>query len=419
MKHYFFAALACAAFTAGIGADDWLRFRGPKGSGVSADEKVPTEWSATKNLKWKVKLPEGGPGSPIVVGDKVFLTGGSSSGRSIKRQLICVDRNKGEIAWTREVTSTGRTGTFGRNNSGPAASTPVSDGERVYVFFGDAGIYAYDLKGEKLWNKSAGTESNSMFGSGSSPVLYKDLVIVTAGYESASFYGFDKKTGEQKWKAEAGPLTRCYGTPVVVKNSEGKDELLISVPNEVWSLNPETGKLNWYCQTAVAEGGRNSACASLVVADGIAYALGGGPGGYGRTAVKIGGKDDVSKTNVVWSDSGGPYAPSPVLYKDHIFYVERGRGRGSALICVDAKTGKQAGRASIPGDYYASPTVVNGKLLLVSRFDGTTVLEASPKLTKLATNDLGDSSDFSGSPAISNGQMFLRSMDYLYCIAAE
>jgi outer membrane protein assembly factor BamB len=395
-------------------AADWPRFRGSNGSATSTGGDVPTEWGDKKNLNWARELPGQGFSSPIVVGDRVFVTcysGGDRDLRGLKRFLVCVDRDKGEILWSKSVPAVlpeFRSG-GGFSHHGYASHTPVSDGERVYVLFGTTGVIAFDLKGNQLWQQSVGTQTNARFGSASSPILYKDLVIVTAGAESASIRAFNKKTGAEVWKAPAASLAECYGTPLIVQDKDGADELVISVPYEVWGLNPLTGKLKWYAETAVD----GNACTSLVAADGIVYAVGGRTGG--RTAVKVGGKGDVTKTNVLWSKRGGSYVPSPVLYKGHLYWVDQ---RGTAT-CADARTGEEVGRERLRSAYYASPVVIKDKLLIVSRFDGTYVLEASPKLTEVAHNRLADDSDFSGSPAVADGQLFLRSDKYLYCIAAR
>jgi hypothetical protein len=196
---------------------------------------------------------------------------------------------------------------------------------------------------------------------------------------------------------------------LLVKNQMGEDELVISVPYEVWGLNPRTGKLKWYAGTEVD----GNVCTSLIAEDGIVYAVGGRNGG--RTAVKVGGKGDVTKTNVLWSKRGGSYVPSPVLHKGYLYWVNQ---RGVAT-CVDAKTGGEVARERLGGDFYASLVLIKGRLYAVSRFNGTYVLEASPKLTQIAHNKLSDDRDFSGSPAVSGGQLWLRSDKYLYCIATK
>ncbi len=407
-------ALPCIALTSPLTAADWPGFRGPGSSGISSDTNVPTQWSDTKNLKWKLELPGAGFSSPIVVGETVFVTcySGTPGDRgNLERYLVCVDRRQGKILWSKAVPSAApekRGPAFGTSH-GYASHTPVSDGERVYVLFGNTGVLAFDMQGEPLWQKSVGAESAAMFGSAASPILYKDLLIVTAAAESESIRAFDKRTGEEVWKAEAAPLSRCYGTPVIAENTSGEDELLISVPYEVWSLDPDTGKFNWYAATKVDM----NSCPSLVAQDAVAYAIGGRSGA--RAAIRIGGKDDVTETNVLWSMTGGSYVPSPVLYEGHLYWV---RDRGVA-VCVDAKTGEEVATKRLDGRFYASVVLIEDKLFAVSRFSGTYVLEATPKFTQVAHNELSDESDFSGSPAVTDGQLILRSDKNLYCIEAE
>jgi hypothetical protein len=376
---------------------------------IIADEKVPTEWAEGKNVKWKLTLPGRGFSSPIVVGENVFVTSYTGSDNTLKRQLVCVDRKTGKATWTKEVAAVQpefrSRGGFGYH--GYASSTPVSDGERVYVLFGTTGVMAFDLKGEKVWQQSVGTGTAAMFGSSTSPILYKDFVIVTAASESTSVRAFDRKTGKEIWKAPAGSLSGCYSTPTIAKNKEGEDELLVSVVYEMWALNPANGKLKWYAPTQVDTG----ACTSIVADEGIAYVVGGRSGG--RTAVKMGGKDDAGK-NVVWTKRGGCYVPSPILHKGHLYWVD---DRGAH--CVNAANGDEVGSARISGQFYSSVVLIGDKLFAVSRFGGTYVLEANPKLKQVAHNTLSDTSDFSGTPAVSDGQLFIRSDKALYCIEKQ
>lgn len=401
-----------AAWTAN--AADWSGFRGPGAKGISTDTKVPTAWSDSKNLKWKRKLPGKGYSSPIVVGDRVFVTcytGESGDLSGLKRHLVCVNRKSGDEVWSKTIASTKSERAIPRfaGTPGYASNTPVSDGERIYVLFGNSGVFAFDLTGKQVWTQDVGSESAAMFGSASSPILYKDTVIVAAGSESESVRALDRKTGKEVWMTEAASLSRSYSTPVIVKNSDGDDEMLLSVPYEIWSLNPASGKLKWYAETRVDTG----ACPVLVAGDGIVYAIGGRSGG--RTAVKIGGKDDVTSSNVLWSKTGGAYVPSPVLHKGHLYWVtDRG-----VVNCVDIKSGEEAGRARLGGQFYASILLINDRLYAISRFEGTHILEATPELKTVAQNKLNDESDFSASPAVSNGELFIRSDNSLYCIAAE
>lgn len=408
------AVVVCVWLNSSLPAADWPRFRGPTGEGLSVDAEVPTEWSDDDNLKWRLEMPGKGFSSPIVVGDYVFVTCYSDADgdlANLKRHLLCVNRHTGKVVWEKVVPSAApeiRGPSFGTNH-GYASHTPVSDGEYVYVLFGNTGVLSFDMKGTKLWQKSVGAENAAMFGSGSSPILYGDRLITTAGAESESIRALDKKTGEELWKAEAASLSRCYCTPVIAKNQEGEDEILISVPYEVWSLNPDTGKLKWYAETEVDM----NAVPSLITQDRICYVIGGRSGG--RAAIRLGGKGDVTETNVLWSTTLGSYVSSPVLHNGHLYWCN---DRGIAF-CVDAKTGKEVARKRLGGQFYASAVLINEKLYAVSRFDGTYVLEATPELTQVAHNRLSDESDFSGSPAVSDGQLILRSDKYLYCIEAK
>ncbi len=416
---YFFVGVlltmfACRANSSSLFAADWPAFRGPNGAGISSDQKIPTEWSDERNLKWKLKMPGKGFSSPIIVGDYVFVTCYSDAAgdlSALRRHLLCVQRHNGNLVWSKTVPSAAteiRGASFGANH-GYASHTPVSDGERIYVLFGNSGVLAFDMKGQQLWQQIVGEESASMFGSAASPILYQDRIIVTAAAESESIRALDKRTGKELWKTEAASLSRSYCTPLVVKNTRGEDELVISVPYEVWSLNPDTGILNWYAETSVD----TNACTAVVTRNGIVYVIGGRSGG--RTAIRTGGKDDVTESNVLWSTGGGAYVPSPVLHNGHLYWIN---DRGIAF-CVDAKTGKEVTKKRIGGQFYASAVLINERLYVVSRFGGTYVLKATPELTQIAHNKLSDESDFSASPAVSDGHFILRSDKYLYCIQAE
>jgi len=373
------------SFVGPAAAGDWLSFRGPSGSGISDDDKIPTEWSDKKNLKWKLTLPGAGDSSPIIVGNKVFVTCWTNDG-GVKRQLVCVDRSKGSILWSKEVSSPGGDrGRGGMGFHGYASNTPVSDGERVYFFFASNGLIAYDLDGKELWKQSLGTSSSATFGSASSPIIWKDLVIVTACNESTSIRAFDRKTGKEVWKENAPSLRGSYSTPSVVKNKDGEDELLVTVADEIWGMNPATGKLKWYLSARLSP----AACTVLVSDAGIAYCVGGDRPGS-RLAFKVGGKDDVSRSITLWTKSGGSYVASAVLYKGHLYWADT---RGAAH-CADAKTGEEVQSKRLDRGFYASMLVIKDRLYAVSRDGGTYVLEANPKMKEIAHNKFSDSSQF-------------------------
>ena len=434
---------------------DWRRFRGPNGTGVAASG-APTEFSRTNNLKWQVELPGRGFSSPIVVGDKVFVTCYSGYGmgdgqgelEDLKRHLVCVDRRTGETRWTKTVNAKLPEDPYrppGVATHGYASHTPVSDGERVYAFFGKSGVYAFDLDGNELWNQSVGTESGRMgFGSGASPVVFEDYVIVNASYESEAIIWLDKKTGEEKHRAEAAGLSRCWTTPVLMKNDEGT-ELVLSVVGEVWGLNAANGKFKWY---SAGVSSRN-AQVSVLAGDGIVYAT-----GQEAIAVRTGGKGDVSESNIAWEGLARGSFATPVLHDGHIFSVN-----GSIVACLDASTGERifqkrlssgesvadeaggGGRGRGGGGFggggfgrgrgggfgggrgrgdYASPVLADDKIYITTGAGLVYVIAAKPKYELLATNDMTfDSSGFGATPAISNSQLFMRSNTHLYCIAED
>jgi len=427
------SVLSLIVATHPLAGADWPQFRGPSGLGISSDADVPVQWSESKNLKWRTSLPGSGSSSPIVWGQHVYVTCYSGYGLSrsnpgdieqLVRHLLCIDRKDGKVIWTRTIKAEMPEDAYagmGVPEHGYASNTPVTDGERVFAFFGKTGVLAFDLDGKQLWQVGVGKESsNRRWGSSASLSLYKDTVIVNASEESQSIRALDKLTGKEVWKAEAGSLELSYGTPLLVSLDDGGEELVIGVPHEVWGLNPATGKLNWY-----AENGLDGNIAPSPVADdGIVYIF----GGYrntGSIAVRAGGKDNVTDTHVLWSSKDASYVPSPVIHKGNLYWVS---DQGIAY-CVDAKTGKTIYRERLSRTsssrgmrggkpFYASVVLIGDKLICISRRGGTYVLAAKPEFGQLAHNRFeSDESDFNASPAISNGQLFLRSNRYLYCTA--
>jgi hypothetical protein len=419
-------------------AGDWARFRGPHGSGVAADAPAPDQWSETSNIKWKTELPGPGSSSPIVVGDRVLLTcwtgyaaggdGESGSLSDLKRTLVCIDRKTGEQLWSASVDAAqpedSYRGMFAEN--GYASHTPVSDGKRVFAFFGKSGIHAYDMEGKPLWNRDLGGGRDSRgWGSASSPILHKNLVIVPAFVESRTIYALDQETGEVVWKQQADGFESTWGTPVLAQ-AENRTELIIGVPYEIWSLNPDTGKLLWFCDGPAS----SSMCSSVIVDQGVVYAVESGPGGGGSVAVRLGGKDNVNDTHVLWTGSDRSRIGTPVIHDGRMYWVSSG-----VINCIDIKTGKRvyqerlasgAGGSSSGGGNrggrrggqdYSSPVVAGGKLYYVRRSGQTHVVKLGEKFEQVATNSFAaDAGDFHSTPAVSNGELFIRSGKRLYCI---
>lgn len=421
-----FVPLALCAVAAK--GEDWLGFRGVSNSGISSTAKIPESWGDQKNLKWKVQIPGAGSSSPIVVGDKVFVTAYSGYGvngeadslEKLKRHLICYNKSNGTQIWAKEVASDANEDPYRGyiTEHGYASSTPVSDGEMVYVFFAKTGVLAFNMSGEQVWKKSLGTRSNSRsWGSASSPVLYKNLVIVNAADEARAIIALDKKTGKEVWKAPAETLDLSFNTPLLVKGEGDKSELVIAVPNEVWGLNPDSGKLQWYAQVPID----GNVSPSLIAHEGVVYACGGFQR-KGSAAVKIGGMGDVSKTHVLWTSQYTSYVPSPLYYDGHLYWVNQ----NGVAHCVNAKTGELLfqERLTVEGGararLYASVSLAKNRIVVVTRNAGTFILDAATKFKQIANNRFeGDTSQFNGSPAFSGNQMFLRSDKFLYCVESK
>ncbi len=212
-----FACCLLAINSSTASAEDWPRFLGPNASARS-ESSVPTEWGDKKNLRWKTELPGAGSSCPIVIGDKIFLTCFSGEGRNLKRHVVCVNRAKGDIAWTKEIEAVPDDSYRGfLTEHGYASNSAVSDGERLFVFLGKSGVFAFDLDGKQLWQVGVGTgSSNRRWGSAASLVLYKNTLIVNSSEESQSIRALDKARGKEVWKSEASSLELAYGTPNIV-----------------------------------------------------------------------------------------------------------------------------------------------------------------------------------------------------------
>jgi outer membrane protein assembly factor BamB len=398
-------------------AADWRQFRGPDGQGIGPGKDLPVDWSSKKNVVWKTKLPGPGTSSPVTAGDRVFVTSYTGYAENTKepgkqqdlrRHLLCLDRKTGKVLWTKEFEPQLPEHEYKGEGSyhGYSASTPATDGERLYVFFGKAGVYCFDLGGKELWHVSVGKNTNG-WGSGASPVLYKGLVIVNASVESGALMALDAKTGKEAWKADG--IHSAWNTPVLVKLASGEVELVVSIENWVLGLNPDTGKELWR-----ADGVHRYVCPSVAAHDGVVYVIG---GGHTTLAVKAGGRGNVTKTHVVWRQDRGTNVPSPIYHEGHFYWVSDGDG---VVHCLEAATGKSVYEERLvpgPGTIWASPLLADGKLYIVSQRKGTYVVAAGPKYKLLAHNAFeDDGSRTNASPAVSDGQLLMRSDKYLYCV---
>lgn len=431
------SVLILVAFAIATTADagDWLRFRGPNGSGVSADKQpTPVEWSAEKNLKWKTELPGAGVSCPIVVGEKVFVTCYSGYGvdrrggeqKDLMRHLVCVDRGTGKIAWKKDIAPYLPEDPYsgmGVPEHGYASHTPVSDGKNVYCFFGKTGAVAFDMSGEELWKTSVGTRSDRRrWGSAASPILFNDLLIVNASAEAEALVALDTKTGKEKWRAEAGGFADCWGTPVLVKINEDRTDLVIGVAYEFWGLDPTTGKLKWYSDALPSDSMNSSVVAYNDTVIGIEGRSG------GSAAVRAGGEKNVTDTHQVWTGRHSNRFSTPIVHGDRVYFFSRG-----IASCLNARTGDEVyqkrmeggGSSSGGGRFggssdYGSPVIADGKIYYIKRNGDIYVFQVGDEFKQLALNRVtSDREDFSATPAISNGQLFIRSNKHLYCVATD
>jgi outer membrane protein assembly factor BamB len=417
-----YGQMVAAAFTlflcsAAASAQEWWQFRGPGGLGISADKNLPAEWSAKKNIVWKTKLPGPGASSPMTVAGRVFVTCYSGYGvqakepgkqTDLRRHLVCVDRKDGVMRWTKDFEPSLPEHNYGGEGSyhGYAASTPASDGERLFVFFGKSGVFCFDLDGKQLWHAAVGKNTNG-WGSGASPLLYKDLVVINASVESGALIAFDKLTGKEVWRAPK--MGSAWNTPLLVTTPEKTTELVVSVQDRVVGLDPDTGKDLW-----TAEGIHRYVCPSVVAHDGIVYVTG---GDSATTAIKTGGRGDVTKSHVLWRIKKGSNTPSPIYHDGYLYYANT---NGGTVVCLNAATGETVFNERLmpnAGTIYSSPVLADGKLYYVSQRNGAFVLAVGPKFQLLAHNVFDDDkSRTNASPAVSNGQLLLRTDENLYCI---
>lgn len=414
------AASAAAQTRPGAGDASWMQFRGPGGLGIAAAAKPPVTWAEDKNVLWKTPMPGAGASSPIVVGNRVFVTcfsgyhvpGAGGRGEAIenlKRHVLCLNLANGKILWQQEFPAA-QPETKYVGEHGYAASTPASDGERLYVFFGKSGVFAFDLDGKKLWQADVGSNIHN-WGSAASPVLYKDLVIVNASVESESLVALDRKTGKEAWRAPG--IKMAWNTPLVAQ-AGGKAELVVGMEGKILGIDPEKGDTLWSCG-----GAPSYLCPSIVSGDGVAYA----PWGKRTFAVRLGGRGDVTRSHQQWNvyraAAAGSNVSSPVWLDGKLYFASESNG---SVYCMDGKTGALVYEQKLdpaPGKVYASPVLADGKLYYVSRTGGVCVVEAKSDFKLLARNDLGDKSVFDGSPAAAGNKLLLRSDRFVYCLGEK
>ncbi len=400
-----------------VGAGDWSQFRGPQGQGVSSSKEVPVTWSAEKNVRWKTPLPGPGGSSPVVHGERIWLTsytgygvpgdtGGDMS--QLKRHLICLNRVDGKPLWTNTVDAVLPEQPKVRDH-GYASSTPAVDAERVYVFFGKSGVLAFGHDGRKLWHADVGSKVHG-WGSATSPVFYNDTVIVNAAVESDSLVALDKRTGKEVWRADG--IRESWNTPIFVAADGGRTELVVAMMGKVLGFDPQGGEQLWSCSTDI----KWYMVPSLVKHGDVVYCIGGRTGG--GLAVRAGGRGDVTSTRRLWTLTKGSNVPSPIFHDGHLYWVHENLG---IVYCVEAATGKVVyeERLENAGQFYPSPVLAGDKLYCVSRRGAVFVIASKPQFELLAKNDFGDRSTFDASPVVDGNRLLVRSDRFLYCVGTQ
>ena len=382
-------------------AQDWPQFRGPTGQGISEERGLPLTWSETKNVRWKVPIPGRGWSSPVIQGDRIWLTTATEEGHSLR--AIAVDVNTGAIQQNVEVFRLKSPKlTNGKNSF--ASPTPLVEGDRVYLHFGAYGTACITQSGEIVW-KTKLEYDNGQHGPGGSPVLYEDLLIVSCdGLEQQFVVALDKATGKVRWKKMREGY-QAYTTPLIVNLPAG-DQVISPGAFQAIAYEPRTGKEIWHVK--YGEGFSN--VPRPVYGHDLVFICSGFQE-PSLLAVRVDGRGDVTKSKIVWKlDRGIPRTPSPLLVGDELYIVT---DNGIAT-CIDAKTGEELWRARLDGNYSASPIYADGRIYFLSEEGVSIVIAPGRQLKHLATNQLDG--PMLASMAVSHSSLFIRSATHLYRI---
>lgn len=397
-------------------AGDWPAWRGPHMDGHSPEKTFPLQWSDTENVQWKVPLPDQGNSTPIILGSRIFLTQATQKGH--KRATICFDRRDGKQLWEQTIDFAGDEPTHETNFY--CSASPATDGERVVVWHGSAGVFCYDLDGKEVWRRDLGP-CRHIWGNGSSPAIFGNLVFINFGPGARTFLvALDKKSGAEAWKVDEpggkfgaddpGSWIGSWSTPIPVTLG-GRDELILSWPGVVKSFNPKTGEVLWF-STGLAKDKQDVdqlVYTSPLVNQDVIVAMAGYAGP--ALAIRPGGSGDVSTTHRLWRNpSAVQRIGSGVLVGEHIFMLNE----PGTLQCIEWKTGKNLWTERLTTSTWGSLVHAGGRIYVTNRDGSTVVLAAQPKLEILSRNPLKETTQ--ASLAMSDGQIFIRTFKHLWCI---
>ena len=404
----------CLLLTVGVVAGNWPQWRGPDLNGVSQEKNLPVKWSAEENVAWKLAVPDLSGSTPIIWNNHIFLNVAEAD----QLALWCVERAKGTVVWKRPLGG----GNMKMRKHNMSSPSPVTDGRTVYVMTGTGVLKGFDFAGKELWSRDIQKDYGAFglnWGYASSPLLHEDALYVQVLHgmntdDPSYVLRIDKKTGRTVWKIER-PTSAIrespdsYTTPTLLRVGKTA-ELVVTGGDVVTGHDPSTGKELW--RAAGLNPDNNPSyriVASPIAFDGIVYAP---TRVKPLLALRAGGRGDVSKSHLVWSTNNGPDVPTPVTDGKY-FYVVNDRG---VMYCFDAKTGTELyGQQRIkPGTYSASPVLADGRLYATSEDGITTVVKAGPQFEVLSENSLGEYT--LSSPAVSDGQLFIRTSKHLYAI---
>lgn len=420
-----FGSLLCASLLSlPTLAENWPAWRGPNGDGVSSESAPPVLWSPTDHIAWKTVIPGNGHSSPIIWNNRVFLT--SFLPDTNERVLICLDRRTGEITFQRTVIQAAPESIHRLNSR--ASGTPTTDGKRIFVTFmrptgnevlapnvssnrmitaGKMVVAAYSLEGERLWQTEPG-DFISAHGYNACPVLYKDLLIVNGDHDGDAYIvALEQQTGKERWRISRENKTRSYVTPII-RNIAGRTQMVLSGSLSVVSYVPDTGEKIWSI-----DGPTEQFVASMVDNGEYVFVTGGYPERH-LLAIRPDGTGNVTDTHIAWrTKRGAGYVPSPIVVGPYLLLV----ADSGIASCFDARSGKRHWMERLPGGHSASPIAADGKVYFVSDQGVTTIIDPQPTFTILAQNDIDER--VSASPALSQGNLFLRGERHLFCIGPE